>query len=226
MNIKASDVASIIGKNPYKTCDEVFNERIRLYFNANVDTPDTLFIKSLETKAPDVQRIVRDTISRSKSEVLSPQKDIENVPEDLKEYVKHEIYKNNGTINEAITAKNFNVQKDPKRYSLNIYRDVRLVGFIDGKVKDGTLVEIKNRQNRLFGRVADYEAIQCQVYMKLTDVHKCTLIEQFQNSTNTFQLEFDETRWNTEIFPALVKFAKRLVEFQNSEDPPEDHDSL
>lgn len=223
MNIKASDVAAIIGKNPYKTADEVFNERIRLYFNVDVDTPDTIFIKNLETKPPEIQSIVRDTLDRSKSEVLSPTQEIESVPEDLKDYVKHEIYKNNGTHNEAKTAKLFNVQKDHKRYSMKVYRNVLLVGYIDGNTKD-SLVEIKNRQKRLFGRVPEYENIQCQVYMKLTGNTKCTLIEQFQNTSNTFEIEFDEVKWNNEIFPGLVKFAKRLLVFQNSEVPLEDYD--
>lgn len=227
MNIKASDVAAIIGKNPYKTADEIFNERVKLYFDAHVDTAETLFEKALDKETVETQNVIRETLARSKSNILSAPQEIAQLPPQLKEYVQGEIYKNNGTQSESKTAQRFGVDSDAQRYTLPIFRHVRLVGLIDGRkrVDKESIVEIKNRQKRLFGKVPEYEAIQCQVYMKLTGSKRCTLIEQYRESTNEFQLEYDDALWTQEIMPSLVAFAKRLVEFQNCTDHASEDDS-
>ena len=211
MNIKASDVAAIIGRNPYKTEDEVLNERVRFYYGIDVDTSETIFEKMLSEEPHDIQESVRNIIS-SKT-VLDAHTEIKNVPESLKEYVKHEIYKNNGTIQENRTARKKQVISDGKMYTYPIYENVRLVGYIDGRrMMNNQIVEIKNRQRRLFKRVPDYEFIQCQVYMKLTDTLKCTLIEQFQEETMEHEIEYDDTLWTDEILPKLKMFAQRLID--------------
>lgn len=218
LNIKASDVAAIIGKNPYKTADQVFNERISVYFNAPVQTEEKVFENTLALENPIVQQEVRRVLDRSKSAPIDTQKELVTIPESVKEYVRHEMYKNNGTHNESKTAEKFNVEKDSTFYSLPLYRNVRLVGMIDGrKYKDGQIVEIKNRQNRLFGTVPEYENIQVQVYMKLTGVHKCKFIEQYKDKTKEYEIGFNSFKW-PDIEEQLVDFAKKLYEYQNSEE--------
>jgi hypothetical protein len=219
LNIKASDVAAIIGKNPYKTADQVFNERISVYFNAPVKTEQKVFEEALANEDPIVQKEVTRILERSKSAPINTHEELAKIPESVKEYVRHEMYKNNGTHNESKTAEKFNVEKDPTFYTLPLYRNVRLVGMIDGrKYKDGQIVEIKNRQNRLFGVVPEYENIQVQVYMKLTGVHRCKFIEQYKDHTKEYDIGFNSFNW-PEIEEQLVEFAKRLYEYQNSEDP-------
>lgn len=221
INIKASDVAAIIGKNPYKTADQVFNERISVYFNAPVQTEQKVFEETLAKEEPKVQQEVKRILERSKSVPIDTHKELTTIPDSVKKYVKHEMYKNNGTHNESKTAEKFNVEKDPTFYTLPLYRNVRLVGMIDGrKYKDGQIVEIKNRQNRLFGSVPEYENIQVQVYMKLTGIHRCKFIEQYKDHTKEYEIGFNSFKW-PEIEDKLIEFAKRLYEYQNLEDPLE-----
>lgn len=212
INIKASDVASICGLNPYKSRDDIFNERINTYFGTRLPTAKVIFEDTVSTFTPEVQKVVKNTI---KSGDVTQIKD---VPEQVREYVRHEIYKDNGTKSEKPVAQKFSVQQDKTCYTMPVYRNVRLIGFVDG-VKDGKIVEIKNRQNRLFGRVPEYERVQCMTYMKLTNAKECILIENFEGKTNQFTIEYDESYWNNRLFPNILSFAHELYGYQNGEDP-------
>lgn len=52
-----------------------------------------------------------------------------------------------------------------------------LTGRLDGLTADGEVVEIKNRTKGLFGRIRDYEAVQLQAYIHMTDAPLGHLIE-------------------------------------------------
>ena len=219
INIKCSDVAAIIGRNPYKTRDEVFNERINMYFGTKLKTKQVEFENALETLSEKEKSYVEDIIQRSTFDILEPITEIKSVPKVVEEYVKHEIYKNNGTQSEKKTAELCSVQEDKIRYVMPIYRNVRLVGYIDGRtVEESTIVEIKNRQRRLFGYVPDYEKIQVQCYMKLTGTHRCKFIEQYGSKMKEYFIDYDETQW-LQIIKGVTEFAKDLYTYQNSEDP-------
>lgn len=221
INIKASDVAAIIGRNPYKTRDEVFNERINTYFGTKLQTKQTEFEDAIIKEDPHVQAYVQDVLEKSKTQTLETNKELIKIPDTVKEYVKHEIYKNNGTLCEEKTRNTFHVQTDKTCYTLPIYRNIRLIGYIDGRVEDGVIVEIKNRQKRLFGKVPEYERIQVQVYLKLTGARECKFIEQYKESTKEYTITFDEDVWKN-IHQGVLSFAKELYDYQNGEDPIED----
>lgn len=223
INIKASDVAAICGKNPYKSKEEIFNERINTYFGTTLSTEKTRFDDALSKEDHKTKVKVEEILNKSKDTPLITNDEIKDIPETIKEYVKHEIYKNNGTLGEDKTRSTFSVQTDKSRYTMPIYKNIRLVGYIDGRTENGRIVEIKNRQNRLFGRVPEYERIQVQVYMKLTGTHTCMFIEQYKDKTNEFVIEFNESDWQN-IFRDLKSFAKELYEYQNGEDSIEDQE--
>lgn len=211
LNIKASDVAAIVGRNPYKTPEDVFDS----YFG--LTRVEKEFHEELAKQTPEQRGLVEQVLRESKHRVIeNTESVVTSLPVEVQEYVKHEIYKSNGTQKEVRTAREYKVSPDRKRYTMNIFGPVKLVGYIDGRRDDGGIVEIKNRQNRLFGRVPEYESIQMQVYMKLTGETKCTLIEQFGARSNSFTEEFDESQWDDFILPKLVDFAKRLSEFASS----------
>lgn len=213
--IKASDVAAIIGKNPYKSKDDILFQYIH-----GKTKEDVKFEKALVEESQEAQILIKNTIQQSKKEDMNANQVIQALPENVKEYVKHEIYKNNGTHREKKVAEEHNVIRDTKWYSMKITQDVCLVGLIDGRKDSETIVEIKNRQKRLFGYVPLYEYIQCQVYMKLTGTQKCTLIEQFGDASNTFDIEFSYTMWEFEILPALREFAQEITEEKSTSSSP------
>tara|TARA_X000000950_G_scaffold181227_1_gene219750 strand:- start:27654 stop:28502 length:849 start_codon:yes stop_codon:yes gene_type:complete len=75
-------------------------------------------------------------------------------------------------------------------------RRVMLVGRVDGIAKDtGEVVEAKQRRNRLFGRVVDYERAQMHCYMHLTGASSALLIETYDNRSQTHAVQFDDGFW-------------------------------
>ena len=95
---------------------------------------------------------------------------------------------------------NKTVIPDLKRYELDIgtFDNVpfKLVGYIDGYIEGPNnskfLFEIKNRKNKLFHRVRDYENVQVQLYMKLTGMNRAYLVEHFEGDYNFNIIESEE----------------------------------
>lgn len=80
----------------------------------------------------------------------------------------------------VITARN------DKHYEINLFNiqgyKVTLGGKIDGAFEDdGSIVEIKERRNRLFKRINSYEMVQLHCYMRLTGQKKAHLIERYNS---------------------------------------------
>lgn len=55
-----------------------------------------------------------------------------------------------------------------------------------------------------------YEYVQVQVYLKLMDLEKAKLIEQFNNDTHTAEIRFDEPFFFGTVAPHLAAFVKRV----------------
>ena len=103
-------------------------------------------------------------------------------------------------------------------------------GKIDGITKDRkTLVEIKNRVNRLFRIIPQYESIQVQMYLQLLGLDKAILVECLKTKersvlhedVNVISVNRDSVNWESDIAPRLegfVDFVIRLIhdeELQN-----------
>ena len=94
---------------------------------------------------------------------------------------------------------------------------VRVTGCIDGKTQDGTLVEAKERRYKLLG-VPYYERIQCEVYLRLFDLHKCCLTERFNDQSKEYVFTRDDRLWS-EITEGLREF-KRLFKRESGGNCP------
>jgi len=96
-------------------------------------------------------------------------------------------------------------------------------GKIDGITRDRkTLVEIKNRVNRLFKLIPEYESTQVQMYLELLGVEKGILVECLKTKedsvvdehVNVICVNRDPDTWNKDIRPKLegfVDFVIRLI---------------
>lgn len=95
-----------------------------------------------------------------------------------------------------------------------------LGGKLDGVALDKNntkyILEIKNRINRLFYSLKEYEKVQCYVYMYLMDIWDTHLVETLKskddNSINIIEIEFDEDYWDT-IIDKTIKFIEDFYEF-------------
>ena len=230
--IGASSVATAIGLG-FKKQPELVEDLWKKY------SPDTFEGQTKEDMAlevlrssPATEKILKDAENfKSESSTDVDQKiravyhQIEHSglqPKDMvlaKDHLRKTLYTNHGTRNEHKTANvdNANLVEDDTFYKMDICTIegtlYQIVGRIDRLQlnEDGsrTLVEIKNRANKLFGRVRDYEAIQCQTYLQmLKDIQYCRLIEQFNDERKSYLIEKDNEKWTTEIFPKLQDFCE------------------
>jgi len=73
------------------------------------------------------------------------------------------------------------------------------------------LIEIKNRANRLFNFVPEYEFIQVQVYLQLLDLVHARVVEQYNDQILSHDITRDDELWNNKILPELRKFCEELT---------------
>ena len=99
-------------------------------------------------------------------------------------------------------------------------------GKIDGITRDGkTLVEIKNRVNRLFGRPPVYENIQVQTYLHLLDIDKAFLVEclkskngsSISENVNCISINRDRAYFEMEVIPRIEGFVNLIVHLIHDE---------
>ena len=138
-----------------------------------------------------------------------------------KEHVRKTLFTRHGTRNEDKTADtdSANLVRDDTFYETKICEIegtvYKIVGRVDRiQINDNgtrTLVEIKNRANKLFGRVRDYEDVQCQTYLQmLKDIKFCRLIEQYNDEKRGYLIEKDDDKWNKTILPKLQNFCEHF----------------
>jgi hypothetical protein len=93
----------------------------------------------------------------------------------------------------AVTERND--QGYSRRYALPNGRTLVLYGKIDG-VQGEEVIEHKDRQNRLFGRLIQRERIQLLVYLALTGRTKGALVETYGSEQRRYDLTFDQDEWD------------------------------
>jgi len=93
---------------------------------------------------------------------------------------------------EAVTDRN--AKGFSKRYSMVGGTAFTLYGKIDG-VQGDEVVEHKDRQNRLFGRLIRRERIQLLVYLALTNRTKGVLVETYGKEQRRYPLVFNTDEW-------------------------------
>jgi hypothetical protein len=100
-------------------------------------------------------------------------------------------------------------------------------GKIDGITKDRkTLVEIKNRVNRLFRIIPQYESVQVQMYLQLLGLEKAILVECLKTKehsvlhedVNVISVNRDTVNWKADIAPRLEGFVDFVIRLIHSED--------
>ena len=238
--LKASDVAAIIGRHNYKPRQEVFDEywkkispdtfkgrtkkdRAMEALGAS-ETARKILSESVSIKAKDssdVQKIFEDARTAiNLDSKLDPVQKAEVI-----DHVRSRIYTTHGTRTEDHTAakvateQNKVLGRDNTFYTLNIGTwgefEFQIAGRIDRieECPDGSkvLVEIKNRANRLFRRVVEYELIQVQVYLQMLGLVHARLVEQYNNQVLSHDITRDEELWQNVILRGVEEFCQELA---------------
>jgi hypothetical protein len=140
-------------------------------------------------------------------------------------HITSNVYTSHGTRSEDKTSDKVEVDEKVRLVRDNSFYYIELptiegVKFsVCGKIDrieertDGTrvLVEIKNRTNRLFGRVVEYEFVQVQVYLQMLGLVHARLVEQYNSQVMSHDVARDEETWVNEILPALKVFCSELL---------------
>lgn len=146
----------------------------------------------------------------------------------MKEYCKSSIYGVYGTTQEANVIRSYEADIQSKVTKDNVYKKRRMCMvrsgdgtmcpvYIGGKCdgvsvgNDGkkTLLEVKNRVNRLFNCVPEYEKIQVFCYLYIYGIAEATVVERFQGQTVHHLIAFDQDYWE-EIETGVTKAAIEL----------------
>jgi hypothetical protein len=86
-----------------------------------------------------------------------------------------------------------------------------LGGKVDGITEDGRLVEVKNRQYKLFSDIPMYEKVQIHAYMFLTGMVNCIYVQSFKGEDVQHTVEFDQEFWDDIKFKCIA-FVRSLEE--------------
>lgn len=239
--LKASDVAAIIGRHQYKSRTEIFNEYWKKYSpetftgqtqkdraEAVLQTSDAArcaLNRALSVEAKDSTE-VQKVFAQAKDQVNSDSNLNATQKAEVIEHLRSQVYTTHGTRSEDKTAdkvetiENVKLVRDELFHNLEVCVIDGVKFVICGKVDrieerpDGSriLVEIKNRTNRLFRRVVEYEFIQIQVYLQMLGLVHARLVEQYNSQVMSHTVDRDEEIWVNEIMPALRKFCAELHE--------------
>lgn len=237
--IRASDVAACIGLNPYKPAAEVRDELWKKYFPETFTgkTRNDAAQEALN-RSEHSRRVLSEALSvkaGNSAEALTNfesaktriEKDETIAPEDrakILDHLKSRCFTAHGTRSEDKTASKVEAEegatllKDNAFYSLAVTeidgREYVITGKIDrievGPDGSKTLVEIKNRARRLFRRLAEYENVQVQVYLRMLGLVHAKLIEQHNEETHTIKISRDEDIWSNIIWPRIHEFVLGL----------------
>jgi YqaJ-like viral recombinase domain len=239
--LKASEIAAIIGRNQYKHRQDVLNEMWKKYSPSTFKglTKRDKAEESLKMSV-DAQRVLSSAVSIKAASSDEVQKVFAEAQEKINldsklnatqkaeviEHLRSKVYTSHGSRTEDKTADKVvadtgvRLERDNAFYTIPVCtlddNNFVIVGKVDrievGPDGSRTLVEIKNRTNRLFNRVVDYENIQIQVYLQMLGLGRARLVEQYNNQVASHDVERDDDLWENEILPELNNFCIELHE--------------
>ena len=169
-----------------------------------------------------------EELKSNKQNILNKCQKLDNEQKKLvNEALSNVANTNFGTIHEnyAVTKYssllNTKVLKISKFFKKNlcVYQNVEWIigGKIDGLREDKIIVEVKNRVNKLFLKLRDYEKVQIFAYLYILNSEKAHLIEFLNKNNdpkiNILEVIYDHEYWEIEILSKIYRFIKFFHKF-------------
>ena len=203
--IFASEVAALIGEHRFKDAEEAFQICLKRNFPTVVVENERGEIKvRAEIESNEAVQKVLNKYQLEPAKAIKAVEKVINTSDPLvAREIASQINTKNGKAREEIVLdtieakQNTRIEKrNAKLFKKYLAPDVVLVGRVDGWDSERRrVVELKCRQNRLFGAVPLYEKVQLMVYMFLTDTREITHIESFQGDENVVDIDWNQERW-------------------------------
>jgi DNA polymerase III epsilon subunit-like protein len=144
------------------------------------------------------------------------------------QHIRKTLYTNHGIAAEALTAQTMETTgeliEDETFYKFPLCRIMDTEYILCGRVDrveimpDGThnLVEIKNRTNKLFNKVRDYENAQVQAYLQMNrDWRYARLVEQYNSQSVSHTIVRDDVYWGN-LVDKMTEFCRALHHYMSS----------
>ena len=158
--------------------------------------------KSVKTQSTSESKKLQNNIEDNLKKVMK-NKNIDKV----NEYLTGHINKNRGIVNENKIIEKYEKKNNTtisdnnsKLYKMKLFdissHSIYICGKIDG-IENNSLIEIKNRRNRLFEFIPLYEKIQTEIYFRLTNLTQGKLIQNYNDTQSIFDIHSDDELWNT-----------------------------
>lgn len=80
------------------------------------------------------------------------------------------------------------------------------------------IIEVKNRMNRLFNNVVEYERVQVYAYMFIHDIKIAKIVERFHGTTVEHEVRFDDIYWS-DIVRGLKAFVQEVADLAHRYNP-------
>lgn len=212
-------------QNDIEVVEETPEEYLRkITKSSNVDISKCLNSSDVGTLNIEKKKIVETIISKTKN--IEP-KEITK----LKECVERVTNTNFGTKHEVNSLKKYNsktkkqIETTQKFFKKPFIKTSKFEWYLGGKIdgldtEDDIIIEFKNRVNRLFYKLRDYEKVQTMTYMFLLDKKQSNLVENLktkgENKMNVIEVEWDQKFWNEEIIEKTKIFINNFEKFIES----------
>ena len=222
---------------------ELSNKAVEDYKNTSINSLQkninpiykSIISNNIEESIKNLNKYKEEQI-KNKKDTLKTENIIKHIQEinskskekDIKEDIKSEINKSCGIkkesqiINELKNSGREIINSNSKIYYITENTtpiEIIIGGKVDGWIQDKNIIqEIKSRTNRLFKKVYEYENIQIQTYLKMTNAKYCHLTEQYQNEMWDTTIYLDNKLWDEKVIPGLQTFIKKYIEIYSNED--------
>lgn len=233
--VYASEFASLIGKHPFKNQKKSIQEmvrRIKGEKEPELIVFETKLSKQVQNdllqecgKHDNIEK-VKETITKVKTQIEQIQNITEEEKKDILQVVETKHKTEFGIVQEEPVRQSFErnnnleIIKDDVFKKRFLFENDKYRFFIGGKndgitIKDNEkyIIEIKNRQNRLFGYIPEYELIQMYCYFYIYNISKGIFIEKYAGKMKDYNIDFEIDQWNqyvNDIPEFLEIFEKEL----------------
>ena len=178
---------------------------------------DAVSVKVNAATVDGVTTTVEEILNIAKLTIETDAGLTERDKKEVLEYIETKVCVHNDLP--VVNRSNVRLVRDNSFYTHEVCRKGSTQFVICGKVDrieenddDGSrvLVEIKNRTNRLFGKVVEYEMVQVQVYLQMLNLAQARLVEQFNDQVESHNIDRDDVMWHDVILPGLEEFCDEL----------------
>lgn len=231
--IFASEVAALINRNPFVTRVQAVLKLLRRHCPDRFE--ESMLIKPFKSFDEEMwQQAMSSTVYDERKQIIS--NIVRNLSESNEDTVRQQdilslVNISCGQRDENATIKAFETEHNKRVGKRNQYfykkwiyyrnrpdtiRRFLIGGRVDGIVDDlpNTVLEVKNRQRQILNYVPPHEMIQVQIYMYLTKLKSCRLLESHgtESVVHDIPYDYDFVRDVLHVLRETVRHLNRLID--------------